>query len=378
MLLVQTLSSTDQKSKEIKVAPLPPIQMSAIPPATAQRVANLAGEPSSATNAQSSVTRSSTTSRVSASTISSLNKQSDITRATRAQLPTIAGSPSTTHNGVQTQQGSVSSLNNLTKDTPTKIPRMASRSSTVHSPTTLKSITSALNARRTSLNLNNYNGPGDSSHASLDEFGILEGGDYSKVQSTPTVRSTARSSPQSVSRVPRTGPTSVSTTGLPRKKNRDSMSFGSLRKQSTSSIAIPSSTESAAAPTVASTSRSNRLSMLSPSKSLKLLTPKLSSSMPSKSHPSSSTNNGVFKSTSASSSRQSLSSSSPVQSTVTVDEDEILGDEEMLAYIKRQQARKLANGAKKEELEEMLKLPEPTTPAPPMSPNGISFDFIAQ
>lgn len=377
MLLVQTLSSTDQKSKEIKVAPLPPIQMSAIPPATAQRVANLAGEPSSATNTQSSVTRSSTTSRVSASTISSLNKQSDITRVTRAQLPTIAGSPSTTHNGVQTQQGSVSSLNNLTKDTPTKIPRMASRSSTVHSPTTLKSITSALNARRTSLNLSNYNGPGDSSHASLDEFGILESGDYSKVQSTPTIRSTARSSPQSVSRVPRTGPTSVSTTGLPRKKNRDSMSFGSLRKQSTGSIAIPSSTESAA-PTVASTSRSNRLSMLSPSKSLKLLTPKLSSSMPSKSHTSSSTYNGVFKSTSASSSRQSLSSTSPVQSAVTVDEDEILGDEEMLAYIKRQQARKLANGAKKEELEEMLKLPEPTAPVPPMSPNGISFDFTTR
>lgn len=346
------------------------MQMSAIPPATAQRVANLTGESSVTASTQPSISRSLTTSRVNASTISSLNKQSDI-RTARGQLPTIAGSPSTSHHGVQSHQGSVPSQSTLTKDTPTKIPRMASRSSTVHSPTTLKSIASTLSSRRTSLNLSGYNGTMDS-NPSLDEFGFLESNDFSKVQSTPTVRSAARNSPQSISRVPRTVPSSLSNTGLPRKKTRDSMSFGSLRKQSTSSIAIPSSTESVTAPITTTTSRSNRLSMLSPSKSLKLLTPKLSSSTPSKSHPSSS-NPNLFKSTSASSSRQSLSSPSPVPSAATVDEDEILGDEEMMAYIKRQQTRRLANGAKKEELEEMMKFPEPITPVPSMNPNGMSL-----
>ena len=48
----------------------------------------------------------------------------------------------------------------------------------------------------------------------------------------------------------------------------------------------------------------------------------------------------------------------------------MLGDEEMMAYIKRQQAKKLASGAKKEELDELLKFPEPSTPVPALSPNG--------
>jgi dual specificity tyrosine-phosphorylation-regulated kinase 2/3/4 len=40
----------------------------------------------------------------------------------------------------------------------------------------------------------------------------------------------------------------------------------------------------------------------------------------------------------------------------------------MIQYIKRQQARKLANGAKKEELDEMLRFPEPIPPATPIAP----------
>ncbi|GJJ12423.1 hypothetical protein Clacol_006665 [Clathrus columnatus] len=370
----KTVSSTDQKLKETKVVPLPPIQMSAIPPATAQRVADLTGESSVTPSTPSTISRSLTTSRVSASTISSLNKQSDVARTARAQLPTIAGSPSTSHQGTQSLQGSVSSQSTLTKDTPTKIPRMASRSSTVHSPTTLKSIASTLNSRRTSLNLSGYNGT-TNSNASFDEFGLLESNGQSKVQSTPTVHSIVRSSPQPIARAPRTAASSLTNTGLPRKSTRDSLSFGSLRKQSMGSVVVPSSTESAPAPapttTTTTTSRTNRLSMLSPSKSLKLLTPKLSSSTPAKSYVSASSNAGLFKSASASSSRQSLSSPSPVPSAATIDEDELLGDEEMMAYIKRQQTRKLANGAKKEELEEMLKFPEPTIPVSSMAPNAV-------
>ena len=48
----------------------------------------------------------------------------------------------------------------------------------------------------------------------------------------------------------------------------------------------------------------------------------------------------------------------------------MLGDEEMMGYIRRQQAKKLANGAKKEDLDELLRFPEPIPPAPPMSSNS--------
>jgi dual specificity tyrosine-phosphorylation-regulated kinase 2/3/4 len=40
------------------------------------------------------------------------------------------------------------------------------------------------------------------------------------------------------------------------------------------------------------------------------------------------------------------------------------GDEEMMQYIKRQQAKKLANGATQEELDDMLKLPSPSLSLP--------------
>ncbi|KAE8246768.1 hypothetical protein A4X13_0g5634 [Tilletia indica] len=45
-----------------------------------------------------------------------------------------------------------------------------------------------------------------------------------------------------------------------------------------------------------------------------------------------------------------------------VDEEERLGDEEMEAYIQRQHAKKIAAGAKAEELEKMLNFPEPEPP----------------
>jgi hypothetical protein len=53
-----------------------------------------------------------------------------------------------------------------------------------------------------------------------------------------------------------------------------------------------------------------------------------------------------------------------------VDEEEMLGDEEMRNYIKRQQAKRLAAGATQEELDEMLKFPEPIDPSPPLPPDS--------
>jgi dual specificity tyrosine-phosphorylation-regulated kinase 2/3/4 len=50
----------------------------------------------------------------------------------------------------------------------------------------------------------------------------------------------------------------------------------------------------------------------------------------------------------------------------------MLGDEEMMDYIRRHHARKIASGARKEELEEMLKFPEPIQPVAPLTPQGLS------
>jgi len=58
-----------------------------------------------------------------------------------------------------------------------------------------------------------------------------------------------------------------------------------------------------------------------------------------------------------------------------VDEEELLGDEEMLQYIRRQQAKKMATGATQEELDELLKFPEPIPPSPALSPEGTSSVF---
>ncbi|TIC29390.1 kinase-like protein [Wallemia mellicola] len=49
-------------------------------------------------------------------------------------------------------------------------------------------------------------------------------------------------------------------------------------------------------------------------------------------------------------------------------QDEVIADEEMMAYIRRSQARRLAAGAKLSELESMLAFPEPVMPTTRMSP----------
>ncbi len=57
-----------------------------------------------------------------------------------------------------------------------------------------------------------------------------------------------------------------------------------------------------------------------------------------------------------------------------MDEEELLGDEEMMMYIRRQHAKKLAAGATQQELDDMLKFPEPIPPATPITPSG-KFSF---
>ncbi|KAF7311678.1 CMGC/DYRK/DYRK2 protein kinase [Mycena kentingensis (nom. inval.)] len=379
----KTLSSTDPPPRKNKSpVQLPPLQIAALEPVTAQRVARLkststssaASTPSSTPNG---TTRTVSSSRVTAQTASSMQKQSDSSLRTRNLLPTIAGSPSVATNGShaaskETKEGPPSALNNsvsgLPKETPTKIPRISSRTSTVASPMQKGGFSS----RRASASLVGPSSTNPSpTNVSTNEFGVLESEDSGQMKTVgPTRTASVRGSPATVStsRVPRqsVAPTaSASTTNvLTRKSNRDSISFTGLRKSSTSSIALGSTAQA----TEGSTTR-HRFSALSPSRGLKLLSPKIGLSAAHTSSNSTSTPSIQQVANSPSSSRQSLSTPSPVQS--SVDDEEAQGDEEMLHYIRRQHAKKLAAGANQEELDELLQFPEPIPPAAAAAPTAI-------
>lgn len=251
------------------------------------------------------------------------------------------------------------------KETPTKIPRISSRTSAAGSPG-LGSV--AVASRRISLNVTAPSTdpsptPGDTA---TNEFGVLENGDTQVPKAgelTTARRQSVRASPSINSRVPRQVSGPPSSGGIPRKSNRDSVSFSTLRKASTGSVV---STTSMAPPS--ETTHSHRFSALSPSKGLKLLTPKISLSARSSNNHSSTSSVHRARAGTPSSSRQSLSTPSPVPS--IIDEEELLGDEEMMQYIRRQQTKKMANGASQAELDDLLKFPEPIPPGPSLTPEG--------
>ncbi|KAH9048090.1 hypothetical protein EDB84DRAFT_1611299 [Lactarius hengduanensis] len=219
------------------------------------------------------------------------------------------------------------------KETPTKIPRIHSRTSTVSSPALKPSTSSTTASRRTSLLsllwLETIHLP----HPQYTGEWIL--GVYKQPSAHYGRRQSIRHHPHqaTASRVPRQVSNSTSTSNIPRKGNRDSMSFGGLRKSSTGSVASLNSVAPSDAPSTQTASTSVSL----PSLRQRVATP--------------------------SSSRLSLSTPSPAPS--SVDEEELLGDEEMLQYIKRQQQKKLAHGATQEELDALLRFPEPLPPVPP-------------
>ncbi|KAH0584155.1 hypothetical protein H2248_009714 [Termitomyces sp. 'cryptogamus'] len=365
----KTLSSSDHK-KPKSPENLPPIHMSALEPTTAQRVARLkpSSNSMSTPTTQASISRTaSSTSRLMSQTVSSMQKQSDSSLRSRNHLPTIAGSPSVGTIGTGSSQtmkeGLTSSMMNsasgLPKETPTKIPRISSRTSAPASPP-LKGSGSALSVRRASAVIGLGEPTPSSANPSpsgiANEFGVIE------VEETPAKtlkHSSVRVSPSlSTSRVPRQSITTATTSTI-RKGSRDSVSF-TARKVSTGSVA---SISTPAVP-IESTSH-HRFSALSPSK-LKLLTPKISLSTARSSNNS---GHGIRQANSPSSSRQSLSTPSPAPS--IVDEEELLGDEEMLHCIRRQQAKKLAAGATQEQLDDLLQFPEPLPPGTPSSSASV-------
>ncbi|KAG6816950.1 hypothetical protein H0H87_001465 [Tephrocybe sp. NHM501043] len=370
----KTLSSSDHRKPKSPVN-LPPMHMSALEPVTAQRVARLKSSSNSTSTptTQGSISRtSSSTSRLTSQTASSMQKQSDSSLRSRNHLPTIAGSPSVGTNGTSSSQtmkdfkdgppsSMMNSVSGLPKETPTKIPRISSRTSAAASPP-LKGSGSALSVRRASAAV----GVGElapssanpSPSGTTNEFGVME------IEETPTKllkHPSVRASPSmSTSRVPRQSLASA-TSSSARKGSRDSVSF-TARKASTSSITSMSTPAASN-----ETSTHHRFSALSPSK-LKLLAPKIS--LPSARSSNVSSGQGIHQAMgSPSSSRQSLSTPSPAPS--TVDEEELLGDEEMLHYIRRQQAKKLAAGTTQEELDELLQFPEPIPPGAPSSPTSV-------
>ncbi|KAH9901650.1 hypothetical protein C8Q73DRAFT_253672 [Cubamyces lactineus] len=375
----KTLSSAQPQPKKSEPVAMPPMQISALPPSTAQRVANLKTS-SSSSLASSNGGSVRAGSRATSQTVSSMQKQSDTSLRRHTQLPTIAGSPSV--GGLQpvvrdAKEGPpIAALNTsaaLSKETPTKIPRISSRSSAANSPTLKANGVS----RRASMIVGSTSGLASSRGTSpvtgndtMNEFGVLENGQVSATKASVSgQRHSVRASPSATtsSRVPRQVSTATSTTNgttIPR-KNRESLSFG-LRKSSTSSVA---STSSIAHHDQPQTSHSHhRFSALSPSKGLKLLSPKMS--LPTARSSNSSSTPSIQQTIGTpSTSRQSLSTPSPAPS--SVDEEEILGDEEMMQYIKRQHAKKLQAGAKQEDLDSMLRFPEPITPAPALTPEEV-------
>lgn len=352
---------------------LPPIQMPNISSTTAARLANL--KPSSSSSSpRTMLSRSSlNTSRATSQTISSSQKQQTeaAARAARQNLPTIAGSPSVgpgrhealisapeaTEENLSQMASSVSGIS--VKETPTKIPRIASRSSAVTSPF-LKSVSAVRKGAPNSANTTHAVDP------VTDEFGVLD----NKIETSTAMtdaserRYSVRLSPNGVRHVSASSSLATVIGGaIPRKATRDSISFGGLRKSSTGSVASFNSA-------VGSESH-RRLSALSPSKGFsKLLSPK---STHSSSRVSTSSNLHQTLGSPAAS-QHSLSTPSPGPS--TIDEEEVLGDEEMMQYIRRQQARKMANGAKKEDLDSMLNFPEPQPPSRPLSP-ACTYPFFS-
>ncbi|KAJ4488299.1 kinase-like domain-containing protein [Lentinula aciculospora] len=378
----KTLSATDPKKPRSPPA-LPPMQMSALEPATAQRVARLKAPGTGVTApTASSISRvASTSSRVTSQTASSMQKLSDTSLRTRNQLPTIAGSPSVgtiaptnKENKEPPPSTLMNSVSGNPKETPTKIPRISSRTSAVSSPP-LKSG----NATRRASGLVSSANPSPTASQSTNEFGVIENGDGPTPKMTSRTAS-ARNSPltnaNTSSRVPRQVSASASASGsiLPRKSNRESISFG-LRKASTGSVASMSTAANSNPSATNETSTSHhRFSALSPSKGLKLLSPKISLSSARSSHASSS--QSIAPAATPSSSRHSLTTPSPAPS--SVDEEEQAGDEEMLQYIRRQQSNKLQAGASQEELDKLLRFPEPIQPTNPMTPAAVLKSNQAQ
>ncbi|KAL8286436.1 hypothetical protein RQP46_004453 [Phenoliferia psychrophenolica] len=444
----QTLGSVDDGPADAKPLALPPMQMSALSAATVRRVDSL----NSSISSMSSIKSASGSSRLQTPS----SKTNKLQESVKANLPTIAGSPSLhAFPSVQDRPPLTDSTRSSSpppkSQTPTKIPRLnqrpaansprltprASDSSLNGNGSSSPAATSSLNSRRLShysttpdassiLSMSTNSIAPSENDAVPSEFGIvnrepgLAPGEKtlstrrrldSEPSGIPRSRSTAagttfpsRTPLESSTSSARAAP-SAGTTALPRANRRKSLMAGEDAKAlAAQALASPRM----AAPRTSTTSIANRglndstssLSTLAGSSALprrpisKETTTATVASLSRRSSAAATTTNSTPADSLASSrssrniaskmaipSRISKSSvppsitataaseagsgrSSASSQNQSVSEEQLRGDEEMAAYVRRQHAKKLAAGISSETIRKMFEFPDPTEPLP--------------
>ncbi|GAA5931613.1 hypothetical protein JCM1841_004727 [Sporobolomyces salmonicolor] len=441
----KTISSADQGDDVFNAKPvhLPPMSMAALSPTTAKRVDAL-------TFSHSSSTSTSGYNRPAPSGLNGVvqtprTRTSKLQDSLKANLPTIAGSPST-HAFPSTEEPhqsphrpSPSSTPPPKSHTPTKIPRLH-RSAAVTSPRPQPRLSEgsrtsspagrSLASKTSSRRLSSYGGSGDTSaqltasfassvgvssteNDTSSDFGIAnrEPG-LSIGEKTLSTRRRLDSEPSAPSGIPR----SRSTTGslVSTKQSMDPLASSTSSRQSTAlprATRRPSVVDDKQTPARATRPRLSSLSIsrssgqiesdLSSSSSAstalasasrrtlpkpgEVTGPRRSSVATTEALPASKSSRGLStkaaipsrvpkSSASATSSRLSPSISgtesgrSSSASHREVDEDEVRGDEEMAAYVRRQMSKKLNAGMSEDAIRKMFEFPDPTDPLPPLDP----------
>ncbi|GAA5874038.1 hypothetical protein JCM1840_006126 [Sporobolomyces johnsonii] len=439
----KTISSVGQGDDVFNAQPvhLPPISMAALSPTTAKRVDALSFSHSSSSSTSSYNRPSPSVSSGAHQT--PRTRTSKLQESLKANLPTIAGSPST-HAFPSTEEPrqsshrpSPSSTPPPKSHTPTKIPRL-NRTAAVTSPRPQPRLSEgsrasspagrSLASKSSSRRMSSYGGSGDtsaqltasfassvgvSSTENDTDFGIVnrEPG-LSIGEKTLSTRRRLDSEPSAPSGIPR----SRSTTGLlaSSKQSTDPLASSTSSRQSTAlprATRRPSVVDDKQTPARATQPRLSSLSIsrssgqvesdLSSSSSAstalasasrralpkpgEVTGPRRSSVATAETLPSSKSSRGLSSkaaipsrvpksSSSATSSRLSPSVSgtesgrSSSASHREVDEDEVRGDEEMTAYVRRQMSKKLNAGMSEDAIRKMFEFPDPTDPLPPLDP----------
>ncbi|GAA5884460.1 hypothetical protein JCM6882_005260 [Rhodosporidiobolus microsporus] len=404
---------------------LPPMQMNALPPATARRVESMSSssysKPPSATSSLLQTPRTRT---------------SKLQDSVKANLPTIAGSPSTHAYGVGAEgtrvfhpNPSPSTTPPPVSHTPTKIPRLKGTSSATTSPRTSPVIpppgSTKLGVRRGSSRGSNLDAAstvsGSLSSPNLEEtseFGIVNrepglsigektlstrrrvdsdtvgpsqiprsrsttSGVSSLSSSTRTVKEPVEPPPAARNAVPRAGrrpstveeekrtPSASSSRALPRSSTLSS-STSRLPSQSDASSSSSTVTGLSASTRKPLTIRPSETGVRRASVPANVASESLASVRSSKSMSSKMSIPSRVPKPASTSARLSPSTtesgrSSSASGTFGSD-DKVKGDEEMGEYVKRQIARQVGKGVAEETVRKMFEFPDPTEPLPPLSP----------
>jgi dual specificity tyrosine-phosphorylation-regulated kinase 2/3/4 len=383
----QTVSSQD-KARDASEQPQP-VQAAEAPHQGIPRVASLS-RPSPSPATGSGLPQAASSSSLSGSnsirrqTAVAQPKSNALLRTSRAHLPTISGSPSSTNLSGQAQSfasasaevgtmSTSSSYSRISDATPTKIPRIASRQSRqLGTPTSAQpslsrrgSETATLDSFATGLSR---------AESNLSDFGTLNGEVKAATPAqrfrTTTAASTKADSNEATATRRYSSITSSTSTNsfITRPPRQLPVPPTSSSAAITAAKRLPSSSSLAEPRRLPSSSSVNSgLAAVAASGGSSLATPRTLASkyaataQPARMTPSSSTN-----SLATSSSISRSASASPV----VIEDDESIGDEEMRQFMKRQRAKKAAHGATSAEIEAMMNYPDPIAPGTAKTPLG--------